>query len=119
MKKFYIAGPFRATTAWLVEQNIRRAERVGLKVACLGAIPFIPHTMYRFFDGEKDGQFWIDATMELLRCCDAIILLEGWGGSEGSRGEYEEAKKIGMPIFDLELLTLAEVNDWIEEQNND
>lgn len=60
MKAVYIAGPFRAPTPWEVETNIRTAETNGLYVAKLGAIPRIPHTMYRFFDGSLPDEFWLE-----------------------------------------------------------
>lgn len=99
MKLVYIAGPYRAGTPWLVEQNIRRAEELGLRVAMLGAMPVIPHSMCRFFDGERTGQFWVDGTLELMRRCDAVMLVSGWTESVGTRGEVEEAKRIGIPVF--------------------
>lgn len=36
MRIIYVAGPFRGSNAWEIEQNIRRAEAVGLAVAKVG-----------------------------------------------------------------------------------
>jgi hypothetical protein len=99
MKLVYIAGPFRGASAWDIENNIRRAEVVGFGVAQLGAAPVIPHTMYRFWDGTQTAQFWLDATMDLLRRCDAIVMCEGWEASEGSRAERQEALRMGLQVF--------------------
>jgi len=117
MKTVYIAGPFRGKTSWLVEENIRQAERVGLLVASMGAIPFIPHSMYRFFNGERTDDFWIAATLELLRRSDALVLIKGWKDSTGSRGENEEAKRLGKPVFDLEVDGLAPLAEWIDKKD--
>jgi hypothetical protein len=89
MKLVYIAGPFRGKNAWEVENNIREAEGVGFAVANLGMIPVIPHTMYRFFDGTLDDKFWLDATLELMHRCDALLLSTGWRKSEGANKESE------------------------------
>ena len=106
MKVIYVAGPFRGKTAWEVEKNIRHAEHLGFEIAKLGAVPLIPHTLYRFFNGELTDQFWLDGTMELLKRCDGAFFLGGWQASSGSRAERAVAERM-MPVFeylpDLEL----------------
>ena len=99
MKIVYVAGPFRAPTTWQVEQNVRRAEEMGLEVARLGAMPLIPHTNTRFFDGELPDQFWLDGTMALLRACDAVMLVPGWERSSGARAERKDALARKVPVF--------------------
>ena len=95
----YIAGPYRGKNAWQVEQNIRRAEEAGFMLAGLGAIPVIPHTMYRFWDGTLDDDFWLNATMEIMRRCDVVFMLRGWSNSKGAAAEMMEAERIGIPIL--------------------
>jgi hypothetical protein len=41
----YVAGPNRAPTAWLVEQNVRAAEALAHRVATLGAYSIEPRAM--------------------------------------------------------------------------
>ena len=50
-----------------------------------------------------DYAYWIASTLEVLRRCDAIFLVPGWGGSKGSVGEYEEALRLKIPAFDDEI----------------
>lgn len=95
----YVAGPFRASNAWLVEKNIRRAEELGMRVAELGGTPVIPHTMYRFWNGTLTDEFWLSATLDLLRRCDAAVFTENWESSSGARGELAECKKLGFSYF--------------------
>jgi hypothetical protein len=109
MKVVYIAGPFRAADAWAVENNIRRAEVLGFQVATLGAMPLIPHTNTRFFDGTLTGQFWLDGTMELLRRCDAVLTTDDWERSVGARGEVAEAARRHLPVFH----TPSDLSDWL------
>lgn len=106
----YVAGPFRAPTAWEIEQNIRRAENVGFLVAKIGAVPVIPHTQYRFFQGSLPDEFWLEATLEQLRRCDAVALVDGWQNSEGTGREIDAAKMLGIPVFE----DLSKLGAWLE-----
>lgn len=99
MKVIYIAGPFRGSNAWAVECNIRRAEKVAFEVAEMGLVPLCPHTMTRFFNGTLTDAYWLAATMELLRRCDAILLLPCWQSSSGSVAERAEARRLGLPVL--------------------
>lgn len=99
MKVVYIAGPFRAPTAWGIAENVRAAERAGIEVARLGAMPLIPHANTANFHGELSDQFWLDGTLELLRRCDALLLIDGWVVSSGARKERAEAAELSLPIF--------------------
>ena len=97
----YIAGPFRAPTPWQIELNVRRAEEVALLVAKAGGVPLCPHLIGRHFHGEPlgtpdDGQWWVEATLELLRRCDGAIFIDGWEASMGSIGEWNEAARMKL-----------------------
>lgn len=97
----YVAGPFRAPTAWGIAENIRAAERVGLMVARAGAMPLIPHANTAHFHGQCDDQFWLDGTMELLRVTDAAVFTPRWHLSSGSCAEMREVNRLDMPFLDL------------------
>ena len=107
MKIIYVAGPYRASNAWGVESNIRCAEEIGFQIAGLGAVPVIPHTMYRFFNGTLTDRFWLDATLALMRTCDAMFLVPGWRNSEGSVAENEN---FAGPVFE----NFGDVVAWLE-----
>ncbi|MHA1286577.1 MAG: DUF7768 domain-containing protein [Candidatus Thorarchaeota archaeon] len=116
MKVIYIAGPFRADTTWEIECNVRRAEELGLCVASLGAMPLIPHANTRFFHGLIDDRFWLDGTQELLKRCDAVIMMKDWQCSTGSKGEKELAENLNIPIF-YESETVSALYDWLKKEN--
>jgi hypothetical protein len=99
MKVIYVAGPFTAPDSWTREQNVRRAEEVGLLIAQSGAMPMIPHANTRFFEGLQTPEFWYEGTLELLRRCDAVALVDGYASSKGTRAEIKEANDRGMPVF--------------------
>jgi hypothetical protein len=102
MKLVYIAGPFTGPTAWDVEENVRRAERVALEVACMGAMPVCPHTNTRFFHGQLTEEFWNEGTMEILKRCDAVMLVPGWSASKHALLEHACALARGVPAFSHE-----------------
>ncbi len=107
----YVAGPYRASNAWLVEQNIRRAEAVAIQVAEVGCYPITPHTNTRgyFEHAQPDADFWLQATLELMRRCDAVLMMPNWRESSGAIGEFNEAVRMGKPT----LYTLDELQAWL------
>ncbi len=101
IKLVYISGRFTAPTTWAIEQNIRRAEEAGMYVAECGAMPIIPHANTRFFHGlaGTPEKLWYEGTLELLRRCDAVVMVSGYETSKGAMAEYEEALRLRIPRF--------------------
>jgi hypothetical protein len=95
----YIAGPYRGTDSWAVERNIRRAEEVAFEVARAGHTPLCPHSMFRFFDKTLTDERWLAITLELLRVCEAMVLVRGWLASSGTAAEVDEAKRLGITTY--------------------
>lgn len=102
MRRIYIAGPFRGSTPWEVEENIRRAERKALAVARGGDCPVCPHTMWRHFDKALPDEFWLEAAKLLLETCRGVVLVEGWENSAGTRAEIQLAKDLGLWVLSPE-----------------
>lgn len=107
----YVSGPFTAPTRAGVEANIARAEALAVEVARLGACPICPHanTSHPSFESVQPYQFWIDATLEMMRRCDAVVFTPDWRTSRGAVGEHAEAVRLGMPVFE----TVEELAEWI------
>lgn len=119
MKLVYIAGPYRAGTVDGIRQNIERARNVAHAVVTLpdlGYYPVTPHLLTAFFDGAAPDTFFLDGTMELLRRCDAVLLVSGWQKSTGTALEIAEAKRLGMPVFQsvYELASHADVERMLD-----
>lgn len=98
-KVVYIAGPFRAATAYEIELNVRVAEARALEVWRLGAAAICPHANTRFFHGAAPDELWLSGDLELLRRCDALITCRGYENSSGAKAEIEFARANGIPIF--------------------
>lgn len=99
MKLVYIAGPYRGQNEYVVERNRRRAEAMMMNIAAAGHAPLCPHTMTRYCDGTITDEYWLSATMEMLRRCDAMVCCEGWEDSDGTAAEIEEAYRLGIPVY--------------------
>lgn len=110
MKVVYIAGPFRGKSAWEVECNIRRAESLALVVWRMGAAVICPHTNTRFFDGAAPDKVWLEGDLEILRRCDAVVMVPGWARSKGATAERKLALELGLPVLESDL----ELESWIQ-----
>jgi hypothetical protein len=117
MLMVYVAGPFSAPTREGVELNIRKAVAVGLDVAKIGAFPVIPHanTAHPDFEKLQPYTFWIDGTLELMRRCDAVLMVPGWESSKGATKERLEALAMFKPVF----LDFGEFADWFKRMPSD
>jgi len=104
----YIAGPFRGDHAYAIRRNIRRAEAAALEVWSLGMVALCPHLNTANFQGVLPDQVWLGGDLELLRRCDAILLVSGWQESEGAKREEQEAEDRGIPVF----VTVEALTSW-------
>jgi hypothetical protein len=105
MKTVYVAGPYRGETRDAVELNISVARAVGLLAARKGWAPVIPHcntSLFDFVTSDLPDEFWLGATLELMRRCDAVVLIPGWQRSTGTLAEIAEAERLGMSVFKSE-----------------
>jgi nucleoside 2-deoxyribosyltransferase len=99
MKVIYIAGKYRGATPWAVEQNIRAAEDVAARVIQAGMMPLCPHANTRHMESLADDAFMLAGTLELMRRCDAVLLVPNWMDSVGALAEVAEAHRLGIPVF--------------------
>jgi hypothetical protein len=110
----YVAGPFRADNSWLIEQNIRRAEELSLKVWQNDMAAVCPHTNTRFFQGAADDDVWLKGDLEILERCDAVLLAPGWKDSRGTIAEVSRANDLKLPVF----VSIERLLEWKEESDD-
>ena len=93
----YVSGPYTAPTPEQVAANVERARAAACQLMRLGYAVICPHTMTAGWEGEgiTYDQF-VAADLEIVRRCDAILLLPGWSGSKGALAEYRMAVRAGV-----------------------
>ena len=96
----YIAGPYRAKGVRTVLENIRAAEAYAIQITALGHYHYCPHLNAAFFDGIAPDEHWLAHGLEMLRRCDAVVLLPGWKDSTGTLQEVADAQLLGLTIYD-------------------
>jgi hypothetical protein len=99
MEVLYIAGKYRAKTAWELEQNIRLAELRALHWARQGYAVICPHKNTAHMDGSLPDEYWLAATMEMMRRCDVVVMIPNWHESAGALKEHAEALRLGMRVI--------------------
>lgn len=104
----YIAGPYRAKpivgqtqpNQWQQQQNIRRAEELSWRCWASGRlVPVCPHLNTLHFQGSLPDDVWLTGDLEILKRCDAVLLVPGWARSEGTKSEIAFARKHNIPVF--------------------
>lgn len=112
MRIVYIAGPFRAANGWEIRQNIDRAKAAALEVWRIGAACICPHANTQDYQGVLPDAVWLEGDIEMMKRCDAVLMLPDWTRSEGASRENEAAHRAGMPVF----LSLFRLKEWLDAQ---
>lgn len=110
MKLVYIAGAYRAKAGRTVEQNIADATQQAVNVCWLPQLaawyPVTPHLNTAHFEDklllqEVEDEYWLNGTMEMMRRCDAVLLIKPDAAehSTGTAAEVATAKALGIPVF--------------------
>lgn len=89
---FYIAGPVTGVP----DGNRPMFGQAQDWLEQAGAVALNPAVLP---DGLPSHQSYMDITLTMLRQAQAVVLLPGWHKSVGARMEYDEAKRLGMPVF--------------------
>lgn len=121
MKLVYIAGSYRAkgdaTVAGNIERAKRRAVEVCEKLGDSDWFPLTPHLNTAHFEDQSaltgiSDEYWLDGTMQLMACCDAVLLVDAKSttASSGTRAEIAEAVRLGTPVFG----TIEELIEYVK-----
>jgi len=105
----YIAGPYMDsnkthdhTGYHEIEQNISRAREAAAFLATNGVPYFCPHLNACHFEVIAPAvkpEFWYDMDLRILKGASAILLLEGYQNSHGTKMEIEAAIEMDIPYF--------------------
>lgn len=110
----YIAGPYRAADPWRVNANVNRAECVATMVWEAGHYALCPHANTRYASSRVTDAQYLDGTMEMMRRCDAVLVLPKHGESEGTMGEIADAEARGIPVVKMLDYSAREVRQCID-----
>lgn len=95
--KIYISGP--------VTGHKNYKEQFGSMSYLLkkyGHKPVNPVQVMDSVRGVLDYKTILNADLDLLEGCDAILLLPGWQDSHGACKEYDKAVRLGIKIYRTE-----------------
>lgn len=96
----YVAGPYRAESTYEIRRNIHRAEEVSAALWAHGVYNVCPHKAMAHLDGVAGDDILSSGTLEMLRRCDAVVLVSGWKRSVGSLREVAHAIEHSMPVYE-------------------
>lgn len=100
----YTAGPFRPVK----DKNnmhethlfIERAKAFALMIWQTGHVALCPHANTGLdFQGAAPDDVWLAGDLELLKRCDAVLMLPDWKQSCGANLEKRHAEEQGIPVF--------------------
>lgn len=108
----YISGPFSAPDDAGIERNIAAASDVALEMWRAGWSVICPHKNTSGYQHARDlsHERWMLGDFEILRKCDAILMLPGWSQSKGAIMEHHFAGVIGLSTF----YTPQQAADWLK-----
>lgn len=97
----YLAGPYRHENENGVLTNILMARAWAIKIleTAAGWFPVTPHLNTAFMGGTTPDQTFLDGDLEILRRCDAILMLPFWEQSSGARAELFFAEERHIPVY--------------------
>jgi len=113
-KKIYIAGSISSHNLLTSLENIRKGIKLSVEVLKAGFAPFSPFIDFQFSLVEPItiDQYY-GYSMAWLEVSDAILLVEGWENSKGTKAEIRRANELGIPVFtSLETMKDHFNNTW-------
>lgn len=95
-----VVGAYGAPTIHEVCRNVRLAKEAAVMILKQSCAVYCPHhDLFLATSDPIDVEFLKAASMEFVRCSDAIYVVPGYENSQGTLAEIEEAKKFGIPVF--------------------
>ena len=101
----YIAGCYNSKDGYNgIEKNIREAEKYAIELANNNIAFICPHLNSNHFEvkAKANEDFYYKQDIELLKCCNIMIVIPGWENSVGVKNEIEYAKNHDIQIFYVE-----------------
>lgn len=101
MSMYYICSRYRGNKEEISE-HIAYAKALTREILLFGHCAIAPHLYITDCLDDSDPEerkTGLEAALEILGKCDAVVVGQKFGISEGMAAEIAEAKKLGIPVF--------------------
>lgn len=98
IKLIYLAGSLRGNKIKKAI-NMKRAKRWARYFWLQNVAVYSPHLNSGFIDHPKTDEFMLAANREILKRCDAVVVMQGWEKSIGTKLEIAYAKENGIQVI--------------------
>ena len=96
----FVSGAYRSKYGIIGRAvNIWKAYQVGRRLVRQGYSCYIPHMNTALMDGLQSEDWFLEATLKMLKHCQILFLMRGWQQSMGARAEWREANERGLTII--------------------
>jgi hypothetical protein len=93
----YVAGPYTRPDPVI---NTRNACLVADELAAMGAAVIVPHLSLLWHAiSPQSIETWYQRDIDVLRHCNAVVLLPVPGPSTGADAEVAEAARLGLTVY--------------------
>ncbi len=102
----YISGPYTAPTPLDIHANIEVAHRMAVVLWNAGFGCITPHlntAHFEHFCPDVPHAAWLEADLQMLESCDAILMLPGWEQSKGALMERDRAYELRLGVYESKL----------------
>ena len=97
--KIFIIGSYFEDSEKKMQENIDKANRVGIKVLKKGHLPLVPQSMFAFWEKQVDAKLIMKACFDCIEECDAVLVLNLGREGGGTYQAHEAAREAGKKIF--------------------
>lgn len=102
MSIYYICSRYCGKDKAEVDKHIQYAKDLTRKVLLHGHCAITPHLYITdcLNDSDPDERMLgLEAALELLEKCDAVVVGQKYGISEGMAAEIAQAKRLNLPVL--------------------
>jgi uncharacterized radical SAM superfamily protein len=98
----YLAGKYSSDSELEHTRNVNRARTAAIELWEAGHAVICPHLNSLMFEKMCDVSYdnFLSGYVEIMKRCDAIVLLPGWQDSFGAKTEYAAAFSAGVKSYE-------------------
>lgn len=97
--KIFVIGSYNADTVEEINSNIEKANIIGKEIMKKGHLPFVPQSMFAFWENEIKMNEIMKTCYSWIAECDAVLILDMGKEGGGKWKAREQAQKYRKLIF--------------------